>query len=103
MNYYLITCSCKSFTSDPIVSTMVISEKVEDFVYRNTSTDEAKRFGASVALLQWKKTTKAYYGKLKGNNPGSNSSFQMKKEDYSVDDLSIHNSAESDAIKNYER
>lgn len=84
MNYYLITCSYKSFTSDPIVSTMVISEKVEDFVYRNTSTDEVKKSGAPFALLQWKKTTKAYYGKLKENNPGYNSSFLMKKGDYSV-------------------
>jgi hypothetical protein len=66
----------------PIHSTIVISEEVEDFVDRNLNSARSKQLSDIFGMLQWKPTSEAHYGKLKKNNPGSDSYFKLKKEDY---------------------
>lgn len=81
-NYYLLSCEYTPYMCKPIRSSMVISEEVEDFTYRNNNSVNIKEWIGKFVLIQWKPTTKAHYDKLKGNNPGSDSYFYLKREDY---------------------
>lgn len=82
MNYCFLSYRYTPNMCKPIMNTLVISEDIEDFVYRNERSEEVIKWNARFELLQWKQTSKTHYDKLKKNNPGSCSYIELKKEDY---------------------
>jgi len=86
MKYYILVCTHTPYRCSPITKNMVISESVESFLERNVNQDDVTKYGAKFVISQWSRTTKEHYDKLKQSNPGSDSYFRLKKEDYSYID-----------------